>query len=173
MAAITIAIITWRLRSAFVSCMELYKTSAKTEVVIMRNASTTQTNTGTQEYRMGNHPGLVREMAARHSRGTARVGRFCACEKLVIRRPKRSSITGRLTTRLDYQTSEGRSVSETGPFCLLFGLGRVQCLQPHQSPSVLVSHQRSIIIARIIARPCRALVMRLRSSNRVFSFPKN
>jgi hypothetical protein len=49
MAAITVAIMTWRLKSTFVSCMELYNTSAKTEVVIMRNASTTQTNTGTQE----------------------------------------------------------------------------------------------------------------------------
>ena len=104
---------------------------------------------------MGHHPGLVREMAARHSRGTSRVGRFCACEKLVIRRPKRSSITGRPTTRLEYQTSEGRSVSETGPFWLLFGLGRVQGLQPHQSPRVLVSRQRSIIIAHVA---CRALV---------------
>jgi hypothetical protein len=40
---------TWRLESAFVSCMELYKIFAKTEVVIMRNASTTQTIAGTQE----------------------------------------------------------------------------------------------------------------------------
>jgi hypothetical protein len=49
MAAITIAIKTWRLGSTFVSCIELYRTSAKTEVVIIRNASTTQTNAGTQE----------------------------------------------------------------------------------------------------------------------------
>src|SRR5215471_19613651 len=115
MAAITIAILTWRLGSGFASCMELYKTSAKTEVAIMSNASTTQTNAGTQEWRMGHQPGLGPEMADRHSRGTSRVEKFCAWEKLVIRRPKRSSITGRPTARLKYQSFKGPSVSETGP----------------------------------------------------------
>jgi hypothetical protein len=103
---------------------------------------------------MGHHPDLVREMAARHSRGTSRVGRFSACEKLVIRGPKRSWRTGRPTTRLEYQISKGPNVSEAGPFWSLFALKRGQGLQPRQSPMVLVSRQRSIIIARF----CRALV---------------
>lgn len=76
----------------------------------MSNASTTQTNAGTQEWRMGHHPGVVPEMPARHSRGTSRVGKFCAWVKLVIRRPKRSSITGRPTARLKYQSFKGPSV---------------------------------------------------------------
>jgi hypothetical protein len=101
---------------------------------------------------MGHHPGLVREMAARHSRGTSRVvGRFCACEKLVIRRPKRSSTTGRPTTRLEYKTSKGPSMSETGPFWSLFGLGRVQPksrgLVSRAAPSYESSQARTRLLA--------------------------
>jgi hypothetical protein len=102
---------------------------------------------------MGHHPDLLREMAARHSRGTSRVGRFSACEKLVIRRPKRSWRAGRPTTRWEYQASKGPIVSEVEAFWSLFSLGRVQGLQPPRSPRVLVSRQRSIIITRA----CRAL----------------
>jgi hypothetical protein len=65
---------------------------------------------------MDHHPGLVREIAARHSRGAARMGRFCACEKLVIRRPKRSSITGRPTARSDTKPPKVVALVKWGPF---------------------------------------------------------
>ena len=117
---------------------------------------------------MGHHPDLVREMAARHSRGTSRVGRLSACEKLVIRRPKRSWRTGRSTTRLEYQASKGPSVSAPGPFWSLFARGGRMQACSRTNVQVCLFLVNAIHYSACLARPR----MRFRSLNRFGRFPK-